>query len=118
MVSGSFTTGKIENRHPSINQLLGRMFLAMAARHGISIGPGRVGTSSAGFAQVVVDRLGNEIADSAVGLGAILLDEGKLVREEKDRRTHQVDAGGLGPPSTRDPRILGGAWRFQSGMCF
>jgi hypothetical protein len=68
---------------------------------------------SAGLAQLVVDRLRDEIADSAVGVGAILLNERKLVGEEIDRRAHQSGARGIAPPSTLEFGIFGDTARFR-----
>jgi hypothetical protein len=66
-----------------------------------------------GLAQVVVDRLRDEIADSAVAAGAILLNERKLVGEEIDRRSHQSGARGIVPPSTPESGIFGDITRFR-----
>ena len=49
-------------------------------------------TDLAALAQVVIDRLRNEIANPAVFIGTNLFDELKLVGEEIDRRAHQAYA--------------------------
>ena len=60
-----------------------------------------VGTSKspalAAFAKVVIDRLRNQVANSTVFLGAQLLNERQFVREKKDRRADQVQAGNFFP---------------------
>jgi hypothetical protein len=59
----------------------------------------------AGLAEVVVDRLRNEIADPSVRIGTILLDERKLIGGEIDRRAHQALAG-LRPRLACEQRTL------------
>jgi hypothetical protein len=58
---------------------------------------------STGFAQVVVDRLRNDVADPSVRIGAILLDKRKLGGSEVDRRAHQAFAGVRRIPTCERP---------------
>jgi hypothetical protein len=64
------------------------------------------------FAKIVIDRLGNKVADAAVLVGANPLDEHEPVREQVDGRADQVRAGGLLPLFACVPRIDDNTLRF------
>jgi hypothetical protein len=48
----------------------------------------------------------------------MLLDERKRIGEKIDRRAHQSDVGGNGPPSPPKPSRFGDPGCFDSRTCF
>src|SRR5436189_4427353 len=65
------------------------------------------------FAKVVIDRLGNKVADAAVLVGANPLDKHEPVREQIDRRADQIRSGDVPPLVAFDQRIHGSTLVFR-----
>jgi len=63
-------------------------------------------SQSAALAKAVIDRLRNEVADTAVFVGTNPFDELEFFWEEIDSRAHQAPTAGLRPPFACNTGLL------------